>query len=44
MMVSTVALTGFIFIMVFAESLSMLVIAEVFCGIPWGVFQTLTTA
>lgn len=22
----------------------MLVIAEVFCGIPWGVFQTLTTA
>ncbi|KAF8883506.1 maltose permease [Gymnopilus junonius] len=31
MMTSLVALTGFIFIMVF-------------CGIPWGVFQTLTTA
>ncbi|TXT04231.1 hypothetical protein VHUM_04229 [Vanrija humicola] len=44
MMVSIVALTGFIFIMVFANSLTMLVIAEVFCGIPWGVFQTLTTA
>jgi SP family general alpha glucoside:H+ symporter-like MFS transporter len=44
MMVSIVALTAFIFIMVFANSLTMLVIAEVFCGIPWGVFQTLTTA
>ncbi|EIN04153.1 maltose permease [Punctularia strigosozonata HHB-11173 SS5] len=44
MMCSIVALTGFIFIMVFAKSLTMLVIGEVFCGIPWGVFQTLTTA
>jgi MFS family permease len=44
MMISIVALTGFIFIMVFAKSLTMLVIGEVFCGIPWGVFQTLTTA
>ncbi|KAL7424946.1 hypothetical protein Q5752_000633 [Cryptotrichosporon argae] len=44
MMTSIVALTGFIFIMVFANSLTMLVIGEVFCGIPWGVFQTLTTA
>jgi SP family general alpha glucoside:H+ symporter-like MFS transporter len=44
MMASIVALTGFIFILVFAESLTMLVIGEVFCGIPWGVFQTLTTA
>jgi MFS transporter, SP family, general alpha glucoside:H+ symporter len=44
MMTSLIALTGFIFIMVFANSLTMLVIGEVFCGIPWGVFQTLTTA
>ncbi|KAI0699131.1 maltose permease [Cytidiella melzeri] len=44
MMTSIIALTGFIFIMVFANSLTMLVIGEVFCGIPWGVFQTLTTA
>jgi MFS transporter, SP family, general alpha glucoside:H+ symporter len=44
MMSSIFALTGFIFIMVFANSLTMLVIGEVFCGIPWGVFQTLTTA
>ncbi|KZP14565.1 general substrate transporter [Athelia psychrophila] len=43
MLTSLVALTGFIFIMVFADSLTMLVIGEVFCGISWGVFQTLTT-
>ncbi|EJD45772.1 trehalose transport-related protein [Auricularia subglabra TFB-10046 SS5] len=44
MMTSLIALTCFIFIMVFAKSLTMLVIGEVACGIPWGVFQTLTTA
>ena len=44
MMTSIVALTAFIFLSVFANSLTMLVISEVFCGIPWGVFQTLTTA
>ncbi|ORY28791.1 maltose permease [Naematelia encephala] len=44
MTLSLFAITGFIFIMVFADSLTMLVIGEVFCGIPWGVFQTLTTA
>ena len=27
-----------------AKSLTMLVIGEVFCGIPWGVFQALTAA
>lgn len=40
MQVSIIALTCFIFLFVFAQSLTMLVIAEVFCGIPWGVFQT----
>ncbi|KAF9066480.1 maltose permease [Rhodocollybia butyracea] len=44
MMTSIVCLTAFIFIAVFAQSLTTLVIAEVLCGIPWGVFQTLTTA
>ncbi|KAF7965992.1 hypothetical protein HWV62_32702 [Athelia sp. TMB] len=43
MLTALLALIGFIFIMVFAESLTMLVIGEVFCGIPWGIFQTLTT-
>jgi SP family general alpha glucoside:H+ symporter-like MFS transporter len=43
MQVSIILLTCFIFLFVFAKSLTMLVIAEVLCGIPWGVFQTLTT-
>lgn len=38
MCVSLVALTGFIFILVFANSLTMLVIGQVLCGFPWGVF------
>ncbi|KAH8926173.1 maltose permease [Atractiella rhizophila] len=44
MLTALVFLTGFIFIFVFAESLTTLVIAEVFSGIPWGIFQVLTTA
>ncbi|KZV93750.1 putative MFS alpha-glucoside transporter [Exidia glandulosa HHB12029] len=44
MISALVALTGFIFIPVFAESLSTLVVGEVLCGISWGVYQTLTTA
>ena len=35
MMTSVVALTAFIFITVFAQSLTMLVIGNVLCGIPW---------
>lgn len=35
--------TCFIFIVFFAQSLPMLLIGEILCGIPWGVFQTLTT-
>jgi SP family general alpha glucoside:H+ symporter-like MFS transporter len=33
----------FIFILFFAPNVQTLVIGEVFCGIPWGMFQTLTT-
>ena len=36
--------TCFIFIVFFANSLTMLLVGEILCGIPWGVFQTLTTA
>lgn len=38
-----VACIGFIFIIFFAESLVQLLIGEIFIGIPWGVFQTVTT-
>lgn len=33
-----------IFVAVFAQSLAMLYAAEVLMGIPWGMFQTLSTA
>ena len=36
--------TGFIFITFFSVSLPMLLVGEILCGIPWGVFQTITTA
>lgn len=35
---------GTIFIAVFAQNLGMLYGAEIAMGIPWGMFQTLTTA
>ncbi|KAI7709920.1 sugar porter family MFS transporter [Hortaea werneckii] len=38
-----VLLTGFIFLLFFAQSLPMLLIGEILCGLPWGTFQTLTT-
>jgi SP family general alpha glucoside:H+ symporter-like MFS transporter len=39
-----VAMIAAIFIPFFSNSLGMLVAGEVLCGLPWGVFQTLTTA
>jgi len=44
MIVSLIAVCGFIFIPFFAKDLIDLEIGEILCGIPWGVFQTLTTA
>jgi SP family general alpha glucoside:H+ symporter-like MFS transporter len=35
-------LAGFVFILFFAQDLPMLLVGEILCGIPWGVFQTLT--
>lgn len=39
-----VMITGFIFITFFAVDVKMLLIGEILCGLPWGVFQTITTA
>ncbi|KAI7551390.1 hypothetical protein D0864_03036 [Hortaea werneckii] len=36
-------LTGFIFLLFFAQNLPMLLVGEILCGLPWGTFQTLTT-
>lgn len=44
MLVSLVSVIAFIFIPFFAKDLIMLEVGEILCGIPWGVFQTLTTA
>jgi SP family general alpha glucoside:H+ symporter-like MFS transporter len=34
-----VAMAAFIFIPVFAQSLTVLVVGEILQGIPWGIFQ-----
>jgi MFS transporter, SP family, general alpha glucoside:H+ symporter len=44
LLVSLVAITGFIFVLFFATSLGMLEAGLVLCGIPWGVFATLAPA
>jgi SP family general alpha glucoside:H+ symporter-like MFS transporter len=41
---SLVLLTGLIFIPVFAQNIETLQVAVILMGVPWGVFQTLTTA
>jgi SP family general alpha glucoside:H+ symporter-like MFS transporter len=38
-----IMIIGFIFINFFAVNLIMLQVGEILCGIPWGVFQTITT-
>lgn len=43
MMCSLISVTCFIFLAFFAVNLRMLEAAEVLCGVPWGVFQTLST-
>ncbi|KAL1405339.1 hypothetical protein Q8F55_008970 [Vanrija albida] len=41
---SLIIMIGFIFILFFAKNIQMLLAGEILCGIPWGIFQTLTTA
>jgi SP family general alpha glucoside:H+ symporter-like MFS transporter len=44
MIASLSALTCFIFVPFFASDIETLEVGEILMGIPWGVFQTLTTA
>jgi SP family general alpha glucoside:H+ symporter-like MFS transporter len=37
-------MAGTIFVLFFAVNVEMLFAANILCGIPWGIFQTLTTA
>lgn len=43
MMWSLFGITCFIFLAFFAHNVEMLEMAEILCGVPWGIFQTLTT-
>ena len=44
MIMSLAMMIAFIFIPFFAPNVQTLLVGEILCGIPWGVFQTLTTA
>jgi SP family general alpha glucoside:H+ symporter-like MFS transporter len=44
MIASLALMVAFIFIPFFSQNITTLLIGEILCGIPWGVFQTLTTA
>ena len=41
---SLLALTGFLFIVFFANSIEVLLVGEILCGFPWGVFATISPA
>ncbi|KAK3326086.1 general substrate transporter [Apodospora peruviana] len=40
LMSSLVALTGFVFISFFAPTIEVLLVGQILCGLPWGVFAT----
>jgi len=44
MMCALASVVAFIFIPFFSQNVQTLLAGEILCGIPWGVFQTLTTA
>lgn len=41
---SLVALTGFLFIVFFANRIEVLLVGEILCGFPWGIFATIAPA
>ena len=41
---SLLALTGFLFIVFFANSIEVLLVGEILCGFPWGIFATISPA
>jgi SP family general alpha glucoside:H+ symporter-like MFS transporter len=44
LLVALVAMTAFIFLLFFANSLGMLLAGLILCGVPWGVFATMAPA
>ncbi|OJD38035.1 sugar porter family mfs transporter [Diplodia corticola] len=43
MITALAAVIAFIFVVFFSEHIVTLLIGQILCGIPWGVFQTITT-
>jgi SP family general alpha glucoside:H+ symporter-like MFS transporter len=41
---SLLALTAFLFIVFFANSVEVLLVGEILCGFPWGIFATISPA
>ncbi|KAH7007059.1 general substrate transporter [Ilyonectria destructans] len=41
---SLISLSAFIFIVFFAPNIKVLVVGEIFCGVPWGIFATTAPA
>ncbi|KAK9458428.1 general substrate transporter [Dipodascopsis uninucleata] len=41
---SLVAMTAFVFVLLFAPNVETLLAGEILCGLPWGVFQTLAVS
>jgi SP family general alpha glucoside:H+ symporter-like MFS transporter len=44
LLASLIAVVAFIFISFFATSVEMLLVGEILCGLPWGVFATMAPA
>lgn len=44
MLVSYVAIIGLVFILVFGQSDSVILVGQLLCGIPWGIFNTTAPA
>ena len=44
LLVSLVSIVSFIFLTFFASNLTVLIIGELLCGIPWGAFATMAPA
>ncbi|KAF3384211.1 Maltose permease MAL61 [Talaromyces pinophilus] len=44
MFVSLAALSAFICLLFFAQRVEMILVGYILCGIPWGIFQTLTVS
>ncbi|RMD42597.1 hypothetical protein DV735_g2558, partial [Chaetothyriales sp. CBS 134920] len=44
MIVSLLMMAAFIFVPFFSPTIKVLLVGQILCGIPWGIFQTLSTA